>query len=193
MKTISKKQFEIAVQKVLSGGKSCFIVTNEVYPFSWNRSKGYCNLRGSMPQNSKFIGNTGRGGAASDLYLVCYLASGSQIVETKAETKSRLKAEAKKAEAKKTYLADKKQAALKAELLKAESLGLAVKDYRNKLAELFAINKALYAEYEAKKAELLSTFEGRDAMYNIVNRVKFSRLLDASGIEYKGKSLAEIL
>jgi len=113
MKTISKKQFETAVKNVLAGGNSSIITTKEVYPFSWTRSKGHCNLHGSIPKNSKLIGNTGRGGAASDLYLVCYLSAGYSIVETKAEAISRLKAEAKKAEAKKIYLAEKKQSKAK--------------------------------------------------------------------------------
>ena len=59
MKTISKKQFDNAVQKVLNGGKSSMIITKEVYPFGWVRSKGHHSLVGKVPANSKFLKNTG--------------------------------------------------------------------------------------------------------------------------------------
>ena len=89
MKTISKKQFENAVKHVLNGGNSKFIDTKKVCPFYWTRSKGHCNLHGSIPENSKYIGNIGRGGKESEQYLVCYLAIGFEIAETKKETETR--------------------------------------------------------------------------------------------------------
>ena len=91
MKTISKKQFDNAVQKVLNGGKSSMIVTKEVYPFRCTRSKGHHNLIGKVPENSIFLKNTGRGEVASDLYLVCYLAPDYKIERTKKEEAEYLK------------------------------------------------------------------------------------------------------
>lgn len=193
MKTISKKQFKNAVETVLAGGKSKMITTTEVYPFYWSRSKGHNKLCGEVPQNSKFIKNTGRGGKASDLYLVCHLANGYMISETKAEQTKREKIEDKKSEAKKIQ-AKQKREVKKAEFqAMAKSYGLTTKEYSEKLAELAELNANLYAEYEAQKAELLANFEGKNEMFKIYNRVKFGQIISDSGIKFQSISLTEIL
>jgi hypothetical protein len=97
MKTISKKQFENAVAKVLTGGKSSMIATYEAKPFSWTRSKGHVNLSGSQPENSIYLRNDApRGGADGQVFLVAELKQGYEITPTKAELKAK-KAKAKKA------------------------------------------------------------------------------------------------
>lgn len=193
MKTISKKQFDNAVQKVLNGGKSSMIVTKEVYPFEWTRSKGHHSLIGKVPENSKFLKNTGRGGVASDLYLVCYLAPGYQIERTKKEEAEYLKLLAKKEEQRKAE-AKAKRAGKKAKFEeKAKSYGLTAKEYKAKLAELKSINDTIYGEYLAKKQALLDTFDGKDQMFRVTTRVMFSKLLSESGIEFNPKKIEDIL
>ena len=96
MKAISQKQFDNAVATVLNGGKSKLVETREERPFTWSRSKGYMNLRGSIPANSKFLRNDARGGKENDVYLVCYLANGYKIENTKKEAQKELKLETSK-------------------------------------------------------------------------------------------------
>ena len=191
MKTISQKQFENAVKHVFNGGKSKFIETKKVCPFYWTRAKGHCNLHGSIPANSKYIGNIGRGGKESEQYLVCYLASGFEIAETKKEAEIRFKAEAKKAEAKKQAEKQKREAKKHAELATAESFGLSVKDYRKKIAELNQVNENLYNEFLAKREAVISEFDFQ--LFKIVDRVKLARVLDERGICFSPKILSEIL
>jgi hypothetical protein len=193
MKTISKKQFDNAVQKVLNGGKSSMILTKELYPFGWTRSKGHHNLIGKVPENSKFLKNTGRGGVASDLYLVCYMAPGYKIERTKKEEEEYLKMLAKKEEQRKAD-AKAKRAKKKAKFeADAKIYGLTPKEYKSKLAELKAINEAIYNEYLAKKQALLDTFDGKDQIFRISTRVRFSRLLAESGVEFNPKNINDIL
>ena len=191
MKTISKKQFENAVERVLNGGKSSLIVTKKVCPFYWTRSKGHCNLHGNIPANSKYLGNIGRGGKESEQYLVCYLADGYVISETKSEKLKREKSEKKaikqkKAEAKKRY-AEKKHA----EKLEAEKYGLTVKELRLKKSELKHINEDLYQGFLSKKADVISEFGFK--MFKIVDRVKLARILQERNISYNAIKLSEIL
>ena len=193
MKTISKKQFENAVEKVLNGGKSSFVTTSEVYPFYWVRSKGHNNLKGETPKYSKFLRNTGRGGRASDLYLVCKIASGYIIAETKKEAETREKREAKKAELKK-QLAKKAREAKKAKFEEiANEFGLTTKEYTAKLKELELINNKIREEYEAKRNELLNNFEGKDAMFKVLNRIKFERVVADAKIYPQYKKIEDIL
>ena len=191
MKTISQKQFKNAVKHVFNGGKSKFIDTKKVCPFYWTRSKGHCNLHGSIPENSKYIGNIGRGGKESEQYLVCYLAIGFEIAETKKETENRIKNEAKKAEAKKQAEKAKREAKKASEIATAESFGLSVKDYRKKISELNQINENLYNEFLSKKELVISQFGFQ--LFKIVDRVKLARVLDDRGIIFKSKKLSEIL
>jgi len=191
MKAISKKQFENAVKHVLNGGNSKFIETKKVCPFYWSRSKGYCNLHGSIPANSKYIGNIGRGGKESEQYLVCYLAKGFEIAETKKEAETRLKAEIKKAEAKKQSEKAKREQKKASEIATAESFGLSVKEYRKKISELNQINENLYNEFLAKRELVISEFGFQ--LFKIVDRVKLSRVLDERGICFSPKNLSEIL
>ena len=191
MKTISNKQFKNAVKHVFNGGKSKFIETKKVCPFYWKRAKGYCNLHGSIPANSKYIGNIGRGGKESEQYLVCYLASGFGIAETKKETETRFKAEAKKAEAKKQAEKQKREQKKASELATAESFGLSVNDYRKKIAELKQVNENLYNEFLAKREAVISEFDFK--LFKIVDRVKLSRVLYERGICFNQKKLSEIL
>jgi hypothetical protein len=191
MKAISKKQFENAVKHVLNGGNSKFIETKKVCPFYWSRSKGYCNLHGSIPANSKYIGNIGRGGKESEQYLVCYLAKGFEIAETKKEAETRLKAEIKKAEAKKQSEKAKREQKKASEIATAESFGLSVKEYRKKISELNQINENLYNEFLAKRELVISEFGFQ--LFKIVDRVKLARVLSERGICFSPKNLSEIL
>lgn len=191
MKSISKKQFKNAVKHVLNGGNSKFIETKKVCPFYWTRSKGHCNLHGSIPENSKYIGNIGRGGKESELYLVCYLAKGFEIAETKKEAEMRLKAEAKKAEAKKQSEKAKREQKKASEIATAESFGLSVKDYRKKISELNQINEKLYNEFLAKRELVISEF-GLN-MAKTIGKVKLSRILQDRRISFEQKKLSEIL
>lgn len=191
MKAISKKQFENSVKHVLSGGKSKFIETKKVCPFHWTRSKGYCNLHGSIPANSKYIGNIGRGGKESEQYLVCYLAKGFEIAETKKETENRLRAEAKKTEAKKQAEKAKREARKADELATAESFGLSIKDYRKKIAELKQINENLYNEFLTKRESVIYEFGFQ--LFKIVDRVRLAKILVDRGVYFKSKNLSEIL
>ena len=191
MKTISKKQFENAVEHVFNGGNSKFIETKKICPFYWTRSKGHCNLHGSIPANSKYIGNIGRGGKESELYLVCYLASGFEISETKKETENRIKNEAKKAEAKKQSEKAKREQKKASEIATAESFCLSVKDYRKKISELNQINENLYNEFLAKKKSVV--FEFGLNMVKTIDKVKLSRILHERCIYFEQKKLSEIL
>ncbi len=191
MKTISKKQFKNAVQHVLNGGNSKFIGTKKVCPFYWTRSKGHCNLHGSIPENSKYIGNIGRGGKESEQYLVCYLAKGFEIAETKKEAETRLKEEIKKAEAKKQSEKAKREQKKASEIATAESFGLSVKEYRKKISELNQINENLYNEFLAKKDLVISEF-GLN-MAKTIGKVKLSRILHDRRISFEQKKLSEIL
>lgn len=191
MKTISKKQFENAVKKVLSGGKSSLIVTEKVCPFHWTRSKGYCNLHGKIPANSKYLGNIGRGGQESEQYLVCYLAPGYVISETKAEEADRKKAEKTAQELKKAEAQEKYNVKKQAEISEAQTYGLTVKELRAKKAELKQINENLLSEFEAKRTSVIRDFDFQ--MFRVVDRVKLSRILAERNISYSPKNLADFL
>lgn len=156
MKTISKVQFENAVNTVLNGGKSKMIVTTEVKPFSWSRSKGYNNLKGSVPSNSKFLRNEGRGGKANDVYLVCALASGYSIAPTKKESLQALKKENDK----------KKLARFKSIEKSAEMKRLAIENGFSSVAELKRRNKEII---EANNNRMALAIKKRNAKFEEVH------------------------
>lgn len=173
MKTLSQKQFETAVKKVLAGGTSKFIKTREEKPFGWSRYKGHCNLRGKTPNNSKFLRNDGRGGVASDIYLVCYLKDGYSIKKTKAEQKiiDKVEREKKAIEAaKRKQKSDEvKSLALKLGFSSVSKLKAAQKEI-NKYNE-DRMNRALLLR-EKKYIEIHGSFDGT----KIVDRVRISHI-----------------
>lgn len=173
MKTISQKQFENAVRTVLNGGTSKLVVAKEEKPFSWSRSKGHHNLVGKVPNNSKYLRNDGRGGKGSDVYLVCYLASGYTIGKTKAEV-----AKIEKLENEKKSLATKKRQEKAAEMKKlADKLGFkSVAKLKEAQAE---IEKHNAERLERAKAKQMGVFIAENGEYNafkIQDRVKLSRI-----------------
>jgi len=191
MKTISKKQFENAVQKVLSDGKSIFVVSEKKCPLYWARSKGYCNLRGSIPQYSKYLGNIGRGGKESEQYLVCSLAPGYVISETKSEAKKRISDEKIAFEVKKNKSKGKYSEKKQAEILESQMHGISVKELRSKKIELKGINEKLYEQYLQKENAIISEFNFQ--LFKIVDKVKLARVIYERGIKIGTKSLKEIL
>jgi len=173
MKTISQKQFETAVAKVLKGGKSNLISTSEVKPLYWTRSGGYNNLRGSIPANSKFLRNDARGGKENDVYLVCNLAAGYEIAKTKAELKKETALKAKQNK----LLSSLRQA--KANEMKnlATKLGFSsVAKLKEAQKEIDTFNNARFDRAIAKRLETYESEFGKFQEYKLADRVRISRI-----------------
>lgn len=174
-KTISKKQFETAVKHVLSGGNSKIVYTREEMPFSWSRSKGHMNLRGSVPENSKFLRNDGqRNGADKDVYLVAYLNDGYSIELTKAEILSSQRKENNKAK-----LARKKRQELAKKLAnKAKKLGFkSIAEMKRRQSEIDEINRNNFAQSKKEQIEKFEREEGREFDGSkLTDRVRLSRI-----------------
>ena len=173
MKTISQKQFENAVSRVSNGGTSKLVVAKEEKPFSWSRSKGHHNLVGRVPNHSKFLRNDARGGKASDVYLVCYLASGYTIGKTKAEL---AKVEKVQKEAKKLATSKRQQKAAELKEL-ASKLGFkSVAKMKEAQAEIEKYNAERLERAKAKQMETFISENGEYRDFKIQDRVKLSRI-----------------
>lgn len=173
MKSISNKQFENAVKKVLNGGTSKLISAKEEKPFSWSRSKGHNNLVGKIPNHSKFLRNDARGGKASDVYLVCYLAPGYVIGQTKAE----IAKEEKKKQAVKKLATSKRQAEAKRMKDLATKLGFkSVAKMKEAQAEIEKHNAERLERAKVKQMEVFIAENGEYRGWKIEDRVKLSRI-----------------
>jgi hypothetical protein len=174
MQTISKKQFETAVAKVLNGGTSKLVSTYETKPFSWSISKKFKTLKGPQPANSKFSHNTARGGKENDVYLVAVLAQGYGISPTKAEQKT--------IDANKAVKANKAQIERKAVAGKLKTIATAngfssVAKLKEAQREIDAFNNARFDRAIAKRIVDFEAQKGAKFQeYLLADRVKISRI-----------------
>lgn len=174
MKTISQKQFETAVEKVLKGGKSTMIETYETKPFSWSISKKFKTLKGSQPENSKFSHNTARGGKENDVYLVAILAQGYEIKATKVEQK---RIEAIKEVKNKIASAKRQAEANKMKDIATANGFTSVAKLKEAQKEIDTFNNARFDRAIAKRIETFEAQKGAKFQeYLLSDRVRISRI-----------------
>jgi hypothetical protein len=139
-------------------------------------------LNGIQPDNSKYLRNDApRGGKEGDVFLVCKLAEGYEIVKTKKELAKEAAIEKKHAK----YLEAKKEEAAKGRKQKSERLKrlAAEKGFKSVAAMKRAqdaicdYNNARMSRAQERRIAKFEEIEGRKyGVFKIADRVRLSRI-----------------